>query len=687
MKTDTDLERLLRDALRQELDGEYGPDPAWDESPAARRVAAPVRRGPRRGVLRLMGVAALVTIGVGTALVVGAPEAPPAASRNGWIAYGMQPEEGGDADIWFVSLQAEPRRAVGSDTDNVDQLCPAFSPDGRSLAYGEVDRAAATPSTAVVVAAVSGDGEVSEPFRVDVGDTPPCPVWSPTGDRIAFGVPLTSVTNPERGAAGSEVWILTVADRSITVLPDLLATDLEFSPDGSRLAVASGGDDLLAGNQLHDGRIHLYELDSGATRILEDTRGALTFTWSPDGGRIAYQRIADGSSDSQVELLVIDLATDEQRPLSAGPFARFGAIHGIGPVWSPNGESILYQRCRPAVTCSGEDHDIVIVWPDDLSPDGNPREAVLPFSEQLADGSERRLKGPYWVTWSPDGEYLLFAGWSIDIDPLLGVVSAAPGSSATVLVTAQDVSTNPVYQFGPFVPMQSWGRLPAGAVMPTTVPEPSGPETTPSSSAAGAVPSPSAWVGLPAGPVTLATGTTDTVPVAASIAAPLWGGEPDSGFLCKIGSAGSCAPSPDGARLFVFAGREYDVYGEACQWSTTRPENPATSVDEFIDALALQGSRDESAPEDISLGRYDGKRIVLRMHPIEFDACDDGHPALFGPAGADPVRRSERQDQIEEVWAVDVNGVMVVLVGTYYPDTPLEVIEELRAILASATFD
>ena len=43
--------------------------------------------------------------------------------------------------------------------------------------------------------------------------------------------------------------------------------------------------------------------------------------------------------------------------------------------------------------------------------------------------------------------------------------------------------------------------------------------------------------------------------------------------------------------------------------------------------------------------------------------------------------------QIEEVWAVDVNGLIVVLVGTYYPDTPQDAVEELRAILASATFD
>ena len=113
-------------------------------------------------------------------------------------------------------------------------------------------------------------------------------MWSPRGDRIAFGVPQTSVINPTRSAEGSEVWIVTLADRSITVLPDLLATDLEFSPDGSLLGIASGTD-LVEPYVIGDPRIHLYELASGATRTLEGTLGALTFTWAPDGGRIAYQ--------------------------------------------------------------------------------------------------------------------------------------------------------------------------------------------------------------------------------------------------------------------------------------------------------------------------------------------------------------------------------------------------------------
>ena len=457
-----------------------------------------------------------------------------------------------------------------------------------------------------------------------------------------------------------------MADRSITVLPDLLATDIEFSPDGSVLGIASGVEyDRNFGEALADNQIHLYELASGTMRTLEGTRGSAgSFTWSPDGGRIAYQ----GS-----RLRVIDLATEEERVLSA----PYGTLHGIGPVWSPDGESIVYQRSIG----SGERHDVVLVWPDDLSADGTSREEVVPLFERSADGSETWLT-PYWVSWSPDGDYLMFVGWSAETDPLLGVVPVASGSPPDILVTDQDVTANPVYDRGPFVPIQSWGRFPAGAAMPTPAPEQSATEPAPSASPA--EPSPAAMVGLHH---LLMEGTDGGRPITVTIPASGWYGEPNGGVVCWGDPADTCAGPPDGAGLFAFEGREYYVYGQACQWSTTRPDTPATTVDELIDALANQASRAESAPEDITVDGYTGKKIVVGMHPVDLDACDEGRVALFGLPDNDPARYSQSKDQIEDLWALDVNGVLVVLDGAYYAETPRNAIDEIRAILASATFE
>ena len=64
---------------------------------------------------------------------------------------------------------------------------------------------------------------------------------------------------------------------------------------------------------------------------------------------------------------------------------------------------------------------------------------------------------------------------------------------------------------------------------------------------------------------------------------------------------------PDGAAIIGLYDGEYYVYGDPCQWSTTMPDSPATTVDEVVAALRAQASRDASAPEDITVDGYAGK--------------------------------------------------------------------------------
>lgn len=201
---------------------------------------------------------------------------------------------------------------------------------------------------------------------------------------------------------------------------------------------------------------------------------------------------------------------------------------------------------------------------------------------------------------------------------------------------------------------------------------------------------PSVASGLPEGPHVLVEGSGVQVGITVTIDAPLWDGERGGGILIQADNV----DPPDGVGLIVFPGPddEYYVYGDPCDWVSTTPTTPATTVDEMVDALANQALRQASEPEDITVDGHAGKRIILTMADgMDFDACDDGHFGLFGEPGGstsdDLWRYSQGPGQIEELWIVDVDGTLVVMDGVYYADSVQDAVDEMRAILASATFE
>jgi Tol biopolymer transport system component len=444
-------EQRLERALRQ------GPPFATRYVPPSLALdEQPVMRGLSAGRLVLIiAVTALLLVGMLAGLAAMGAFRTTSGASNGWVAFARYSDLSAglvERDIYLVREGQAARRIIGSDSDGLDQICPAFSPDGARLAHGE---AAGTGDSgyrgaALVVSDVDAGGNASESLRVDVGGTfpPPCAIWSADGRRVAFGVPLTSPLNPDRSAAGSEVWVATVADGQVDVLSDLLATDLEWSPQGSELAIASGQTDLVGREQLRDGSIRLYDADSGDIRTLVGPSGVSSLTWSPDGSRIAYQRYR--SSESVDEIWVAQVDGSGEYLLAGG----FSSIHGIGPVWSPSGDRIVYQRCDTN-PCKGEAHEVVLVTPDGES------EVVLP-DLRLPGTDESAVWLPWRVTWSPDGRELLYTAWSWEGSGERTALISRPLDRGSDPVVLYDTNVSAYDDKGRAVPIQSWGRRPDG---------------------------------------------------------------------------------------------------------------------------------------------------------------------------------------------------------------------------------
>ena len=133
----------------------------------------------------------------------------------------------------------------------------------------------------------------------------------------------------------------------------------------------------------------------------------------------------------------------------------------------------------------------------------------------------------------------------------------------------------------------------------------------------------------------------------------------------------------------------FDVYGDPCQWESSTPDTPVTTVDDFAAALAAQASRDASEPEDVTVGGYEGKSVTLHVpDDADFSACDRGKFASYGAAGrGEPDRWHQGPGQIDRFWILDVDGTILTIQAMWRPDTPEELVGEMVGIVESTTFE
>lgn len=218
---------------------------------------------------------------------------------------------------------------------------------------------------------------------------------------------------------------------------------------------------------------------------------------------------------------------------------------------------------------------------------------------------------------------------------------------------------------------------PSATPEPTATPEPS--VATPTSTPQAGLPlGPFAynWPGLPA----------DAPRITVTIAAPGWN-EAGDGILIK-GDDLANLPEAGIISWSESPGAGFYVYGDPCAWETTRPDEPATTVDEIVAALAAQATRDASEPVDVTVDGHAGKRITVHVpEDADSSSCEGGEWTMFGTEAEDFARYNQGPGQIDELWIIDVEGSIVIFDTMYRPDTPEELLEEMRSLVGSATFE
>jgi hypothetical protein len=251
------------------------------------------------------------------------------------------------------------------------------------------------------------------------------------------------------------------------------------------------------------------------------------------------------------------------------------------------------------------------------------------------------------------------------------------GLGAAAVVVALVVG---IQALGPPAP-SGVGGAPSATPAATLSPSPAPSVATPSSTPVGQ---------LPEGPFAIED-QTGPLRITVTIPSSGWRSNPEVEAIGK----GEDADPPEAAMLAWSwpAGTGFFVYGDPCHWASTKPDTPATTADDLVAALAAQPSRDASEPVDVTVGGYSGKSITLHVpndfpNPAEaFKDCDEGNFASYGVPGDEPSRYHQGPGQVDEFWILDVDGSIAIIDAMYRPNTPTALIQELRAIAESATFE
>jgi hypothetical protein len=278
------------------------------------------------------------------AFATSATSAQAAANRNGsWIAYSTAPASDAfpgyrewGSDVFVTRVGGRPELVAGRGKAKVWNVCPAFSPNGRMLAFARVTNTvvwSGRDRSTIVVVRLGPRGPIRAGRLVLKvrGDRARCPVWSSDGSRLAYleygRVVVRDLQGSRRHRSGGDPTIRDFdrrVDELVSPLGDLVA---RRGPDGTIVS----------------------RLDGSDQRVIKD---GWTAGWSPDGRKLVFVD-EDGGVGLRMQAVSVDPPFASETVIDHGPINGARApLPGYGDVsWQP----IPDHRRVVAATTATED--------------------------------------------------------------------------------------------------------------------------------------------------------------------------------------------------------------------------------------------------------------------------------------------------------------------------------------------
>ncbi len=229
---------------------------------------------------------------------------------SGRIAYITSSRQGKHSNHELQISDADGFNAQTIASSAEPLMSPAWSPDGRKIAYVSFEK----KSAAIYIQTLAtGNREKIAEFPGING----APSWSPDGAKLALT--LSKDGSPD-------IYTLNLLTRSLTKLTKSFAIDTEptWSPDGSSIVFTSD----------RGGKPQLYIMSSqgeGQKRLTFSGNYNAGASFSPDGRYIAMVH----GNGSDYRIAVMDMATKSVNVLTGGGSDE-------SPSFAPNGSMILY---------------------------------------------------------------------------------------------------------------------------------------------------------------------------------------------------------------------------------------------------------------------------------------------------------------------------------------------------------